>query len=616
MYCLKKSQKYWICNVICIALCYGFALCTNSIGVDDENILRSLNGRLIETGRFGLNIINTIFKITPYLPFFYLFLCLFLLAIATCWVVNLYQHVSEGSFNEKQAIIFSALILTYPGFAYKFIFNQNLLQMGLVFLAQSISAITLYQLTYEDDSNRVKIRHYFVLFGSIIFILYNYETGLVAVGIIFLFAVLYSMNYKEILNTKVLKRCIPVGVCLLLDIVVWKVSQIVVLKILEIEMDSYIGHYLASGEIQIKIQNMLEAFRSDLCNHSLIWMVQVLIVVYAFVYCLRHRGNNRKRSVCLIFAGILFLAIFMQIVSLNYYCLPRTTLYLAWFYAPVVCVILQGTLGNYVLTYGVVFILLYYNAQYINTVNYTDYLVCQLDLEKAKDIYQKITSMGMGYKEKPTVFIGASNSYELPFEIDTGIDSIFRHDITSYNNRTNESVNFRIYSYFKMLGMPLIEADDVLYDKCLIYNNQMEAFPSDNSVYETDDAIIVKLGECSQLSLIDISDFRVYDTDSLNCIQDSFELSDDKVLHCSGWLYIKGKPVNQTKKVLIFENQGTNETWRYYCADLERADVPFPWWDYPVIIYIVVMKVMYTLVISQRGIIIFAYSHSAMGLFI
>lgn len=46
-----------------------------TIGVDDENIARSLDWRLFETGRFGLNIINSVFNIRYFVPTFYMVTC-------------------------------------------------------------------------------------------------------------------------------------------------------------------------------------------------------------------------------------------------------------------------------------------------------------------------------------------------------------------------------------------------------------------------------------------------------------------------------------------------------------------------------------------------------------
>ena len=147
----KNSKIFWFSNIITIILAYGFAMFNCTIGVDDENIARSLDWRLFETGRFGLNIINSVFNIRYFVPTFYMVTCFLLIVFANHILVNLYRIISKGKFNNIAGCIFSITLLSYPTFAYKFIFEQNLLQFGLIYLCAVLIVYLYYR--YERFNN-------------------------------------------------------------------------------------------------------------------------------------------------------------------------------------------------------------------------------------------------------------------------------------------------------------------------------------------------------------------------------------------------------------------------------------------------------------------------------
>lgn len=68
----KNLKEIWIANIVTAILCYGYELTNCSIGIDDESIERALNGRLFETGRFGVNLIHHVIDIGNYLPWIFI----------------------------------------------------------------------------------------------------------------------------------------------------------------------------------------------------------------------------------------------------------------------------------------------------------------------------------------------------------------------------------------------------------------------------------------------------------------------------------------------------------------------------------------------------------------
>ncbi|MDO4299908.1 MAG: hypothetical protein Q4D26_00735 [Clostridia bacterium] len=200
---------------------------------------------------------------------------------------------------------------------------------------------------------------------------------------------------------------------------------------------------------------------------------------------------------------------------------------------------------------------------------YGDYLRGKLDEIKAYDIYNDIKSITDSAEDKPTVFIGASESYKLPFDIKYGIESIFVHDILTNNYLARETINFRIYPYFRMLGLPLAEADDVLYTKCLAMANDMPSYPKDGYIKENNEAIVVKLGDIEEI--VPVTDISL-GSGNIRAKMDTFNLSDN-ILNVSGWAILENAPVNRVKKKLLITKRDTGEKYIYNCGNVSRRDV-------------------------------------------
>ena len=73
------------------------------------------------------------FDISDYLPWIYLFLCLSFICVGNAILMSFWKKYING-YDEWVGILFCIMVISYPGFAYKFIFTVNLVQMGIGYL--------------------------------------------------------------------------------------------------------------------------------------------------------------------------------------------------------------------------------------------------------------------------------------------------------------------------------------------------------------------------------------------------------------------------------------------------------------------------------------------------
>lgn len=85
-------------------------------------------------------------------------------------------------------------MVSYPGWAYKFIFSVNSVQMGLVYLA----VVVLVCLNYYMLLVQYKKRYIVICMPQYYFLFVNYETAIVFVVILFVYSLFLGDNKYNI----------------------------------------------------------------------------------------------------------------------------------------------------------------------------------------------------------------------------------------------------------------------------------------------------------------------------------------------------------------------------------------------------------------------------------
>lgn len=563
----KNLKEIWIANIVTAILCYGYELTNCSIGIDDESIERALNGRLFETGRFGVNLIHHVIDIGNYLPWIYLLICLSLIVLANVLLTGFWRsHIK--SYDYRIGILYSIVMLSYPGFAYKFIFTVNLVQMGLVYL----TVVILVCLNYYNFLIEFKKRYICLSIALYYFLFINYETAIVFVVILFVYSLVLGHSKYGI------KEWVKKGAgflsVIISSMILWKIIEKIIFLVTGTIPDKYAAAYIrySKGSVLQQIINMVHDFFAYLKMENIRLIPYIILFAAVIIYIWKNSNPWIIKVIWVITEVIAFS--FMQIITGTFYQLPRVSLYLSVFWAVAVCSLYlliknKNQIIQYVF-YIFILLLVLNNSIAINKVVYCDNVKNELDVQVAQNIYKDIQKID-NYSELPVVFIGALDEYQLPYDVSLGIDSMFRHDIVSNNCLSNETPDFRIYSFFKILGMPVKTADDMLYMKVLEKSAEYSVYPKDGYIGVDDNIIIVKLGECNEVNSVDISQMQIQSGKTRSYLDNYSDGKD--TLTIQGWGYISGITSNRVKKYILLTGQNSGNSFLIRCANVERQDV-------------------------------------------
>lgn len=265
----------------------------------------------------------------------------------------------------------------------------------------------------------------------------------------------------------------------------------------------------------------------------------------------------------------------MPLLTGNYFQLPRVTLYLSVFWGICACSLYMYCRNTnykkiYILAVLFLSVNIYYNALHVNKVIYCDYIKDERDLEVANNIYRDLQATTKNYKEKPVVFVGAIDAYSSPFDIELGIDSMFRHDIIGENLLCNRTLYVRVYAYFEMLGMQLKEGTDEDFVEAANISMGQAAYPASGYIVEKDNFIVVKLGD--YIPILEIDNAAVLKDSSVHINNDTF-IEDDTSVTVEGWAYMDHVTSHRVKKYMMLTDTKNNQSWILRCANIPREDV-------------------------------------------
>lgn len=244
---------------------------------------------MFETGRLGIHLLNAFFDIADYLPWIYLFLCLFFICVGNAILMSFWKKYING-YDEWVGILFCIMVISYPGFAYKFIFTVNLVQMGIVYLCVIGLVCINYLLIIE------KIKSYPMLCVNVILLLYyiifiNYETAVAFVVILFVFSVVFS-NIRFDARTWLKKGCAFFGL-ILVSAFVWKVVEKIIFKSVRIIPDKYASAYIqySRGHIISQIITMIKQFGEYLYANNVQLLIYIVLLIALIAFILKNNNT-------------------------------------------------------------------------------------------------------------------------------------------------------------------------------------------------------------------------------------------------------------------------------------------------------------------------------------
>lgn len=572
----KRSAIFWAANVIVILLCYGFELTNSSINIDDDAIREylSYSSLLMASGRYGLYIINAVFRL-DYLPFFYLALGLMLMIFGNHIYTSFFEIISGGQFDEKASIIFSVIALSAPVYMYKMIFAMNCFQMGIVYACASLALTFLYKV-YASPVNKKSIWNITAPVLLICFCLSNNETTLIDIMIMFIFTILLSDAYTTVENNKItvsslkkyIRPILRVAAVVMAGIVLWKVLGILIIKALDISPYDYLGGYISynSNNFIKKFTTLIYKTLSYYKNNPWVLAANSIMAAMLAVFCILSAKKRRDIYPILAFPVIIVLSFFMPIVTGNASVLQRTKNYLAVFnglcmasgYIVLKDIKIKNTAFAKAAFMIFFFVLSFYRAKETCLISFSAYTLSELDIDRAYSIYEDIQKYDTGEVSLPIVFVGEPlSNFILPVD----------NKLLGYKSKLGYGNKPEMYS---VLGINMPDADPKVKKRAVIDSFDMAAYPAEGYIRKTDYAIIVKLGEVSVLKAIDYSTLKTENAgERIRYSVDSFDPSDK--FNAGGWAFMDK---NLNGKVFFFiRNTEDNSTYIINCARSMRRDV-------------------------------------------
>lgn len=571
-----KSKLYWVCISITTILGYGFTLTNHAIGMDDFNFAGYFkqNG-FLEQGRFGPNLINTIFDMTDFLPVWNdLIATLLMIGGILIWCYFFHQ-ISNGLFDEKASIIFSCVMISCPLFAEIFVIMSATTISSFTVIFSGIAVLLFYKGVFCSNRTPIKVRYIILasLFLAIGMGFYEYCFIYFLSGAFMglLLAMIADQSCNKTFSIKNL-------LLLALQLAVVVVGSLVLNKVL-LKVFFYIEGIQRSNEyLSAYMQYPKEGFFEYFINFlkSLVGYFAkggvgntpftiylfdasaILIVLTSFLFAVK------KKNIFIAFVGLgtILSALALFFITGFVYMPPRVLVTFSMFIAFGVALfyivsVKSGFIKNVkvntvckLTSYLLTLIVVFYGTKGLNQYFYADYEVYQRDLQYAHQIDYKIKETVGAQIAKPVIFIGMPSFR--PIEPAVTVQSLFAFERLRNFNMDNSEVT---HGFMKMIGYDYNSSytKPEQVEQAKLEAQSMPVFPLDGSVKEFDDFIVTKLG-VAIVEKLEQSKEQFYENDNTNSLDVVGNMAieiynqTDTALEMKGWGILQDK---NTKSSII-----------------------------------------------------------------
>jgi hypothetical protein len=503
---------------------FGFTLNNPVIGFDDTAFDIYFDDKLlIAQGRFGPAILNEIFHIYTFNPFFLDFcavICLFISAIMFC---VLFKIVSNDKLHPISYTIFACFMISYPLMSEIFCYMTASFTICISYL---IVALTLILMNYL-----IKNRKFLCMVIPtflLVLIISSYES-FATVYICGVFAVLIIKymfgEEKDKFAKTVIKNGLIYAAPLILGIIIEATIADIITAIMKITPNPY-----AADDIYYSAQGFGKTFLSMLKELVVkfglngLWYIPITMYVISvfvtFIMMIVNIIKHRKPIILLLYFGLGFSTIMLSFIQgkASPY---RTCQVFAIFIAFIMMLLAQYVLSlkipiiKYV-TVLVLFLMVFYQAKDLHKCFYNDYI----RYTEEKNIYSAVSDRLNNNDfdiTKPIVFTGtlSLHCYEdldiytsssgrrlhfankvlklINYDIDLAGKKFVETNIETFFNwgKIAFAPKSQIHKFLRMNGYYYNTPTTEMIEKANEYAPNMEKWPSKNSVLETDELIIV-----------------------------------------------------------------------------------------------------------------------------
>jgi hypothetical protein len=530
---IKDNKWYWVATAITAILSYGFTLTNYSVGVDDSEIPKYVQGDILAQGRFsGGQILRLIFDPYEFLPFWADALGMFVL-IGSIIVWSMYfVRMSCGRMDKKYTIIFSCIVISFPVGAYLYIFSGALYNVGCAFLFVGVALILFWGSFQDSESISSPLINFHksslskisaaIIFLAISIGLVEWSAPLFLIGVFSGMLLYYGSNDATSvkLSSKIfLITIVKITIVLVLALILKELLTNLYQKLNHISPSGYLSNYMIWNrstviqDIPRFIASLLTVFFGDLYEgqKTSFWLMAVSYGILADTFIAIYLSIKRKSGIPALIVFCFVISVFsLNIVTGNTILEMRTYVYLAMptafalmFATFLICednftrlsspgtITLHMTSGLKIAVVSFIVLIVLLQTKEINRLLYWEYLRYEADVRTAYNIIDEIEKQD-GSIKKPVVFIG-------PFRTSANIRmgySVFEHD--RWNLPERMVYPDRIISFMRQLGYNVraVSSQNEL-DKALYEAKNMQSYPKEGSIRAFKDFIVVKFGSLS-----------------------------------------------------------------------------------------------------------------------
>lgn len=530
---IKLMKNPWfIVPVIIVAIAsFGYLLTHDTVNIDTLASNRYYDGtELIAQGRLVNPLLDKIFNVMEYKPFFVNFLAVLFLILATLLYSSLFDVVSKSKIKLGAYTIFACLFISYPLSMEVFLYEPMGLSIALGFNFTALSLIAFYEFL-QNKQKRYAIFSVIFLWCAISIYESFAAVYIVAFISIILIETLYNQEkktFKEYIK-EVLWYIVPLIIAIVLNTIVVNLIQ----WIWHIEKSTKASKtitYLTMGlkdGIKNLIQTVIISYGINAFGYFPITSLVISIIVsiiMGIVYSVK-----RKNAYII----LIILAMNLSLLSLSIIqgqaAIYRTCQQFPLFVAVVFMIFAQAVLqmdSKKVLKNVCIFMicmLIFYQAKDLYGWQYKNDLRYQREKEDMITIANQVLS-NYGNK-KPVVFTGnyggsgdiidkythvqegtlhykVLNYFNKHF-YENQIKDVSKYRYTLSNVRSyvywattafkndDEQANMELIKFFNLLGYDIKAGTKKMYQEALTLVKGKPHWPKEGSIIETEEYIIV-----------------------------------------------------------------------------------------------------------------------------
>jgi len=530
----KKSIKGFITNyrymlptLFTAVLSFGFFITNSVISTDDTAFAVYMEDyEFIRQGRFGSLLIQQIFPVYEYTPFFVDFISIVLLFVAALLFAALFKVVSKDKLHPFSYVLFSCLMMSYP------LINEAFVYMCLVFtISLSFVLVAAALICIQSFFDTRKWYHLLISVLLLILAVSLYES-FAAVYICGVFAILIIKFFYGDERDKTFKTVFLKGIVFLAVLAVAIVLEACIAKaflyFMKLET-SRISENALFWTLIGKRETLLQLCRTSLVQILFysFWYPPITVYVFsiglAVLLSVISAVKQKKVLIVLLFFGLVLSTVILSIVQgiaspartcQAYYIFTAFVIMLAVNF--ILCMEKKIVLKKCVMAAAC--LLIFHQAHILHQYFYLEY---QRSVEERNIMSAVADRLNEHYDmSKPVVFKGSvsleitkdkrlrTSSDGFRLKLVKKIASVMGKEQLGkevagakfVKTNVNSTINWgkgafgnqdQLYIYFRMVGYYFNEATPEMQKEADGYLSQMDEWPAKNSILETDEYIIV-----------------------------------------------------------------------------------------------------------------------------